>query len=187
MVKRLRDPDSKVKPVKVKRKRKPMTDEQKAAAVERLAKARAAKAPTEQKSIPENIRNIPDNDILSVKSVRAALKQNKELLKSIKIMKDSKDSKERAYYQKIDTYIANMQNYLFSGIYKDNKAGMDGEKSISYRSIAMAYYPDGMPKRTVGVVYPDCGKYTQEMEDQDRGKQLLTKPKKKKITRKVIK
>ena len=37
------------------------------------------------------------------------------------------------------------------------------------RSVAMAYYPDGTPKRTVGVFYGDIGEvYTNEMYLEDR-------------------
>ena len=157
---------SKVKVAKPKRKRKPMTPEQKAAAVERLAKARAAKGPVENKSIPENIRHIPDEDPLSVKNVRAYLKQNVELLKAIKSLKDSKDYKERLYYCKVSTYVDNLKRYLNSGVYTDNRWGMDGENRIKYKCFAMAYHKDGTPKRTVGVIYPDCGEWTQEMENE---------------------
>ena len=148
---------------KVKRKRKPMSEEQKAAAVERLAKARAAKGKTVNKSIPEEIRNIPDDNPLSVKNVRAYLKNNEELLKSIKSMKDSKEAKDRLYYARISTYVDNLKKYLSTGVYLDNRWGMEGEKHIKYYCARMAYHLDGTPKRSVGVVYPDCGLWTEEM------------------------
>ena len=148
---------------KVKRKRKPMTPEQKAAAAERLAKARAAKGTSENTSIPEEIRNIPDNEPLSVKNVRAYLRNNEDLLKSIKSMKDSKEAKDRMYYERVSTYVHNLKKYLSTGVYLDNRWGMEGEKHIKYFCTTMAYYPDGTPKRTVGVHYPDCGVWTEEM------------------------
>lgn len=46
---------------KVRKKRKPMTPEQRAAAAERLALARAAKAPAKNVSIHESIRNLEDD------------------------------------------------------------------------------------------------------------------------------
>ena len=36
-------------------------------------------------------------------------------------------------------------------------SGQDEEHKVVPRCIAMAYYPDGTPKRSVGVFYPDIG------------------------------
>ena len=155
---------SKVKPIKAKRKRKPMTAEQKAAASERLAKARAARAPAANSSIPENIRNIPDDDPLSVKKTKENLRINQDLLKAIKSLKDSKDAKERDYYNQISCYVDNLKKYLSTGVYVDNKFGSERTGTIKYRCVAMAYHKDGTPKRTVGVFYPDVGTWTEEME-----------------------
>ena len=48
----------------------------------------------------------------------------------------------------------------------------------------MAYYPDGMPKRSVGVYYPDMGcEYTQEMYNDDKGIVIDETPKRKRRKR----
>ena len=156
---------SKIAKPKAKSKRKPMTAEQKAAAVERLAKARAAKGVVQNLSVNEAIRDIPDDDPLSVKNTKLNLKHNQELLKAIKALKNSKDAKERGYYNQISTYVDNLKKYLSTGMYLDNKFGAERNGNIKYKCVAMAYHKDGTPKRTVGVVYPDCGLWTIEMEN----------------------
>lgn len=150
------------KRTKVKKKRS-MTDEQKAAASERLAAARAKRGPSKNKLIDEHVRNLPDDNPLSLIKVRSWLKENKDLLSSIRAQKDSKDSKERAQYQKIETYVSNLESYLRNGVYLDYFYGSQMQSKISLRVSHMAYYADGTPKRTIGYWYPDVGLYTQEM------------------------
>ena len=149
------------------RKTRVMTEEQKAAAVERLAKARASKGPSQNKMIDEHVRNLPDDNPLSLVNVRSWIKDNKEMLQSIKSFKVSKDSKERAKYIQIETYVSNLDAYLRSGVYLDFFYGSQMQNKIQHRVTAMAYYKDGTPKRTVGYWYPDVGLYTQEMQNED--------------------
>ena len=49
----------------IKKKRKPMTPEQKAAAAERLAKAREAKGPIQYKNVSPDVIALPDDHFLS--------------------------------------------------------------------------------------------------------------------------
>jgi len=159
---------------KVRKKRK-MTEEQKAAAVERLAKARAKRGPSQNKLIAENVRNLPEDNPLSLKNVRSWIKENKELLQAIKSFKDSKESKERTKYQQVETYVANLEAYLRDGTYRDFFYGSQMQHKITHRVYVMAYDKDGTPKRTVGWYYPDCGIYTQEMADEDNaGRQTVS-------------
>lgn len=146
------------------RKKRTMTAEQKKAAADRLRKAREAKGPSENKLIDETVRNLPDENPLSLKNVRQWIKENQLLLKSIRDMKDSKASKDRAYYQQVETYISNLQAYMRTGIYLDNYYGAQMQNAIKHRVLHMAYNKDGTPKRTVGYWYPDIGVYTEEME-----------------------
>jgi hypothetical protein len=159
-------------PTKMKkvRKKRVMTEEQKAAAAARLAKARENRGPSQNKLIDENVRNLPDENPLSLVNVRSWIKENKELLSSIKTFKDSKDAKERMQYISVQTYVQNLEGYLRNGVYLDNRFGSQGQNKIQYRVTNMAYYPDGTPKRTVGYMYPDIGLYTQEMAE-DASKQ----------------
>ena len=155
-------------PTKMKkvRKKRVMTEEQKAAAVARLAKARENRGPSQNKLIDENVRNLPDENPLSLKNVREWIKENKELLSSIKTFKDSKDAKERSKYNVVATYVANLEAYLRTGTYLDNCWGSQGQNSIQYRVTNMAYHKDGTPKRTVGYMYPDVGIWTKELEEE---------------------
>jgi len=151
---------------KIRRTRK-MTEKQKAAARDRLAKARANRGPSQNKLIDESVRNLPDDNPLSLKNVRSWIKENKLLLQSIKAFKDSKESKERDQYNRVQTYVSNLEAYLRDGLYRDHKYGSQMQNTIKMVVTHMAYYKDGTPKRTVGYVYPDIGMYTKEMAEQD--------------------
>jgi len=161
------------------RKKRQLTDEQKAAAAERLKKAREAKAPAKYSMVADNVRILPDDHPISLTNVRSWIKTNKQLLSSIRSMKDSKDSKERNYYTEVEVYINNLENYIRSGVYLDNRYGDQRQSASRLVSVAMAYYPDGTPKRTPGVWYPDIGTYTHEManEDNERRKAVSHKSK----------
>lgn len=153
---------------KPKRKRKAMSAEQKAAAVERLAKARAARqaGQPKYKSYHESIRELPDDDTFSVKNVLEWLKYQKELLQSMRGYKNSKDPKERKQYVETSVYVDNLNTYLRSGVYTSAFYGKEGTSRVKYICRAMAYYKDGTPKRSEGVWYPDIGTvWTRELED----------------------
>jgi len=153
---------------KPKRKKRQMSDAQKEAAVARLAKARAAKGPSVNNQIDEDVRNLPDDDLFSVKNVRHWQTEAKNYLQSIKSFKDSKSAAERSEYQQTETYIVNLGTYLRTGVYQDHRFGAERTGKVQLRSVKLAYYPDGRPKRSVGVYYPDLGEvYTQEMYLQD--------------------
>lgn len=153
---------------KIRKPRKPMTPEQKKAAVERMKKAREArkkKAPPKNLQYAENVRNLPDDDPLSIKNVRKWINKNREKLKGMRGAKNSKVASERAEWTEIETYVQNLEKYLRVGVYFDNRAGVDREKKMRLKSVALAYYPDGTVKRTQGVFYPDLGcEWTLEME-----------------------
>ena len=86
-----------VPPKKLRKKRKPMTEEQKAAAIERLAKARAARGITGTKNVHPDVLALPDDHPLAYAKVKEWLKYNQDLLKSIKHQKVSKDSAQREW------------------------------------------------------------------------------------------
>ena len=149
------------------RKKRKMTDEQKVAAAERLAKAREAKKPAAMLTVHESLRDIPDTDPFAPARVRGWIKNQSLMLKSMRSMKDSKDAKERAAYIDTEVYLANLQAYLRTGTYMDNRWGAERQHKVTPKCVAMAYHKDGTPKRTVGVWYPDIGaKYTLEMEQE---------------------
>ena len=79
-----------------------------------------------------------------------------------------------------ETYITNLQRYLQDGIFRDSRYGPERQNSSKLRCVAMAYYPDGTPKRTPGVYYADMGcEYTNEMaaEDYARARQAVSNKK----------
>ena len=119
-------------PPKPRRKRKPMTEEQKAAAVERLAAARAAKGPAKNTNIHPSVVALPDDHPLSLEKVKEWLKYNRDFLKSIKAQKDSKDSKERMEYQVIENYIKNLNIYLKDNVWCDHRYGKLMEHTMTY-------------------------------------------------------
>jgi hypothetical protein len=147
---------------KVRKPRKPMTPEQKAAASERLAKARAAKGPAKNLAVHESIRDLPDDHWISPKKVKDWLKVNKTLLVSLKKHENSNDRNLRAEFQRTDTYVKNLQSYLTTGIWSDMNYGEKMEFKTKWLVTAFAYNTDGTIKRTKGHIYPDMGLYTGE-------------------------
>ena len=149
------------------RKKRQLSEEQREELRERLAKARESKAPSKQLSIHQSIRNLPDTDPFAPPRVRGWINNTKAKMQSIRKWKNSKDVKEKSAYAVEEVYLANLQNYLRTGIYMDSRWGSERQHLVSYKCVGMAYHSDGTPKRTVGIWYPDIGTYTIEMEDED--------------------
>ena len=151
---------------KVRKRRKPMTKEQRAAAAERLAKARAAKGESKNLSLHKDIRNLEENHPISPIKVKKWLKSNKEALAAAK--KDAKtDKKVNARVGQLETYVTNMERYLRTGVWLDLFYGENQEHKVRRRVTTLAYDKDGNVKREVGVIYPDIGEYTREMYEWD--------------------
>tara|TARA_Y100000114_G_C11757124_1_gene327481 strand:+ start:238 stop:720 length:483 start_codon:yes stop_codon:yes gene_type:complete len=151
---------------KVRKRRKPMTKEQRAAAAERLAKARAAKGESKNLSLHKDIRNLEEDHPISPIKVKRWLKSNKEALAAAK--KDAKtDKKANARVGQLETYVTNMERYLRTGVWLDLFYGENQEHKVRRRVTTLAYDKDGNVKREVGVIYPDIGEYTREMYEWD--------------------
>jgi hypothetical protein len=119
----------------IKKKRKPMTEEQKLAACERLAKARAAKPPAKNSSIHVSVLAIPEEDMLSVKNVQSWIKNQKEQLVEYRasVRRDIKGA--IAQVSNCEGYIRNLQYYLKHGDYCDDRYGAYQEKRVSWQTI----------------------------------------------------
>ena len=119
----------------IKKKRKPMTEEQKLAACERLAKARAAKPPAKNSSIHVSVLAIPEEDMLSVKNVQSWIKNQKEQLTEYRssVRRDIKGA--IAQVSNCEGYIRNLQYYLKHGDYCDDRYGAYQEKRVSWQTI----------------------------------------------------
>ncbi len=177
---------------KTRKRRKPLTDEQKAERRERLAKARAAKSPPKHTSVHPDVPRDEDS-IVNLTSVRRWIKTNKEKLtaarQSLKL--NPKDKKINNEVNILDCYVQNLQAYLRTGVWLDMRYGEHMEGKI-LRVCRHGAYPwhdsdpyKGMIKREVGVIYPDVGIWTQDMHDEYYNiPEVEEKPVKKKRRRK---
>lgn len=150
------------------RKKRKLTAQQKKAAAERLAAARANKGATQNLSVHESIRDLPDDHWRNVRKVRQWIKTNKELRASLKSsLRTNKDRKIQDHYNRVDTYVVNMESYLRTGVWTDLFFGENMEHSVVFHSVVPAYHNDGTIKRSYGVYYPDIGqKYTKQLEQE---------------------
>lgn len=152
------------KPKKVRKKRKPMTEEQRAAAVERLAKARAARAPAKNTHVHPRVQELPDDHPLSLVKSKEILKEWKEKLSSIRGQRESKNSSERMEYQITENYVKNLQIWIKDGVWLDHKYGPKRANTMTYVCYAPSYKEDGTIDRVQGTYYPDIGQvWTQEL------------------------
>ena len=176
------------RPKKKYRKQTPLTEEEKEKRKARLAKARAAKGPAEHKSVhPDVCRD--ESSPVNIKSVRMWIKSNQERLAAARqnLKLNPKDRSISAEVGMLDTYVHNMNAYLRSGVWSDWRWGENQEGRIRRVCKVMAYHwqPQdpylGMIKREVDVIYPDCGLWTQEMNDDyyDRAPAVKSSPVKK--------
>ena len=159
--------------VKPRKKRKPMTPEQRQAAGERLAKAREKRLlenPPQYKSIHPSVVELEDDDPLSMKKVQMWIKTQKDLFSAARSGIRNKMKGAEAQVSLHEGYIRNLQRYLRDGVYCDTMYGEHQQNKILYRCVAMAYHPDGTPKRSTGVFYPDLGRtWTGEIHDEEEG------------------
>ena len=159
---------------KKRKKRKPMTEEQRVAAAARLEKAREKRKEQNpdygQSSLPTELRNLPDDHALHPKKIKEWIKTQKDLASSVRSEVRQKIKGAEARLLIHEGYIKNMQRYLRDGDWVDNFYGEHQQNRITHRCVAMAYEDDGTPKRSVGVFYPDLGcVYTQEVYNEEKG------------------
>ena len=159
---------------KKRKPRKPMSEDQRAAAASRLEKARAVRAeknPDYGKSgVHESLHDLPDDHFISPKKVKQWIKTQKDLMSSERGAVRQNVKGALANFANHEGYIRNMQKYLRDGDWIDNFYGEHQEKKMGWKCVAMAYYDDGSPKRDVGTYYPDMGcVYTQEMFNEEKG------------------
>ena len=163
---------------KVRKKRKPMTEEQKQAAAERLEKARAARAAKNpnygQSGVHESLRDLPDDAPINPKKVKRWIKTQRELAAAERRNEKSGIKGATDRRSSHEAYVRNMQKYLRDGDWVDLFYGEHQEKKIGYICRGQAYYWDGPkkgePKFNVGTYYPLLGTvYSQEMYNADNG------------------
>lgn len=155
-----------------------MTPEQKAAAVERLKKAReakAAKAKPKYTHIADNVLALPAENTFSRENVTKWIKHNKELLKSARAAVRGKVKGAEAEVAKIEGYVKSCETYLRTGVWIDDFYGLEQHGKVKRCCVVLAYHHEGpfkgMAKRSVGMYYPDLGvEWTQEMHEDYYGK-----------------
>ena len=163
------------KPIKIKRTRK-ITEEQREALRERMKDMRKKRKPAEQKNINKKVLALPDDDIYSLKNIKEWIKHNKEMVSALGKQGRGRyvGEKERKVVENQATsrkaYIGLCEHYLKSGDWVAMFSGKDEEHKVIPRCIAMAYYPDGTPKRSVGVFYPDINAvWSKRMDETEFG------------------
>ena len=158
------------KPLKIKKTRK-ISEEHKEKLRARLAKMRAKKKPAEYKNISKSVLALPDDDTYSFKNVKEWIKENKLQVSALGQQARGRNvapKEKQAALNLVDSkkaYIRYCEFYLKSGDWVGLFSGANEEHKVVPRVIAMAYNPDGTPKRTVGFWYPDIETvWTNEME-----------------------
>ena len=148
------------KPIKEKRTRK-ISEEQREALRERMIEMRKKRKPAEYKNISKVVLALPDDDTYSFKNVKEWIKHNKEMVTALGKQgrgryvgeKERRIAENQASSRK--AYIRYCEHYLKTGDWIGMFSGLNEEHKVTPRCVAMAYYPDGTPKRSVGVFYPD--------------------------------
>ena len=141
--------------------RKKLSEERKQELRDQLSAARKKKAPAEYKNVHRNVLAKPDDDPLSLKSIKKSIKHNKDkasayLTNSRRRGASPKQSiADRIHADSAKAYIRFMEHYLRTGDWISDFMGDDEEKKTHWKCVAMAYHEDGTPKRTKGVWYPD--------------------------------
>lgn len=147
--------------IKTFKKKRQMTDEQKAAAAERLAEARKkrmAANPPQYKNVAPNVLALDPEDTLSMQNVKKWIKTQKEL--AAKYRREDRTGVKGALAKSIqaENYARNMQQYLVTGTWSDMFYGEFQENKIGWVCKRLAYDEKGEPKRCHGVFYPDINK-----------------------------
>ena len=167
-------------------RRRKMSPEQKEAAIKRLAVAREKRLkanPPQYLSVHEDVRSLSEDNPLSMKSVRKWIKSNKEIRSAVKPSRGQNDPKQLSQFNSVDQYVKALESYLRDGVWTSLFYGEHQQHKIQFsvKASGMAYYPDGTPKRNVGVFYEDIGQtYTQEMYNEDNNINISTKKRKRK-------
>ena len=159
----------KLKPLKKKRE---ISEEAREKMRARLAAMRAKKKPADYKNIAESVLALPDDDKYSFKNVKEWIKHSKDLVSEYNKVARSRASSSQAAQKASNAadhkkvYIRELENYLKTGDFISYFSGQDENQKVIPRCIAMAYYPDGTPKRDTGVFYPDISAvWTQDMDE----------------------
>ena len=120
--------------------------------LDKMAKVRAAKKPPAYKNIHEDVKNLSDDNTLSVKNVKEWEKHNKERVKELKykIRRMDKGKEKTLLERELGNrvvYIMNIARYLDTSVWLDLFYGKDQEHKTEWRTIAYAYDEEGYIKQ----------------------------------------
>ena len=119
--------------------------------LDRMAKARAAKKPPKYKNIHEDVKDLPDDNTLSVKNVKEWEQHNKDRVKELKYKIRRMDKgKEKTLLERElgnrKVYLMNIARYFDTSVWLDLFYGKDQEHKTRYRASAYAYDEEGYIK-----------------------------------------
>lgn len=153
-------------------KKRTMSAKQKAAAIDRLAKAREARMasnPPAYVNYNSDVVNLPDDHPMAFKKVRQWVKNAKQRSAAEKQSYRNGDNKALSRSMIWSAYANQLEHYLRTGDFIGTFYGENMEFKMKRRCIAMAYHPNGKPKRDFGTWYPDvCAEWTPELENEER-------------------
>ena len=115
---------------------------------DRMAKARAAKKPAVYKNIHPDVKNLPDDNTLSLKNVKNWQKHNKERVSDLKykIRRMDKGKDRTLLEREVENrtvYLANILRYFDTSTWLDLFYGKDQEHKTRYKTLAYAYDEEG--------------------------------------------
>ena len=149
-----------------------ISEERKQQLRDQLERARAKRKPAEYKNVHPTVLALPEDDNYSFKNVKGWIRESKEQVaafnKTARSFRSTPQDKQKAsnLADSKKAYIRYCEHYLRTGDWISPMSGPNEEHTVIPKCIAMAYNPDGTPKRTVGVFYPDLlAVWTKEMED----------------------
>ena len=141
--------------------KKQLSEKRKQELRDQLTKARSKKKTAEYKNVHPLVLAKPDDDPLSFVTVKKWIKHNKEKASAflsqsrLKSISSKESTTQRSEGENAKAYVRFMEHYLKIGDWVSNFQGADEELKTQWKCVAMAYEPDGTPKRTKGVYYPD--------------------------------
>jgi hypothetical protein len=140
--------------------------------VARLAVAREKRLrdnPPAYKEYCQWVVNLPEDDTYSFKNVREWIKEARAHRTAAHMAYKMGGDKSRANYEMWNAYVTQLEGYLRTGGYTSMFSGGSMQSKVKSVCIAMAYYPNGKPKRQMGVYYKDyMQEWTPKLENEER-------------------
>ena len=123
---------------------------------DKMAKARAARKPPKYKNIHEDVKELSDDHILSVKNVKEWEQHNKERVKELKykIRRMDKGKEKTLLEREVENrtvFLANIAKYFDTSTWLDLFYGKNQEHKTRYRTSAYAYDDEGYIKTNVSI------------------------------------